>query len=120
MPRRLKREARIAYLEIVGREPLSIITIVFRGCWMDGMLLLRSFESLEGLEHWLEGSTYFKELNGIALGDRLAGRISPGGQEELGRWIEGCDKAILKLVPRNQRQAKVIVEGLSEFLGEKG
>lgn len=118
-PRNLKREARIAYIEVMKEDPVSVIAIIFRGCWMDGMLIATGCSSVEGVKGWLGGSAYFLELNGIAFGEAMAEYFGSKGLEDLEAWMKENGKGTFKLAQRNQKQARVIVEGVSSFLRER-
>ena len=118
-PRNLKREARIAYIEVMKEDPVSVIAIIFRGCWMDGMLIATGCSSVEGIKGWLGGSEYFLELNGIAFGEAMTEYFGNKGLENLESWMKENGKGAFKLGQRNQKQARVMVEGVSSFLRER-
>jgi hypothetical protein len=118
-PRSLKREARIAYIEVMKEDPVSVITIIFRGCWMDGMMIATGCNSVEGIKDWLGGSEYFLELNGIAFGEAMAECFGSKGLEDLESWMKEVGKGTFRLGQRNQMQARVIVDGVSAFLRER-
>lgn len=118
-PRNLKREARIAYIEVIKEDPVSVIAIIFRGCWMDGMLIATGYSSVEDIKDWLGKSEYFLELNGIAFGKTMAEYLGSKGLKDLESWMKECGKGTFQLGQRNQKQAQVIVDGVSAFLRER-
>jgi hypothetical protein len=118
-PRNLKREARIAYIEVIKEDPVSVIAIIFRGCWMDGMLIATECSSVEDIKGWLGGSEYFLELSGIAFGEAIVEYYGSKGLEDLESWMKESGKGTFQLGQRNLKQAQVIVDGVSSFLRER-
>jgi len=113
---RLKREARVAYIEAIPRGRVFLIAIVFRGCWIDGIMIRGGYEAVGELEAWLAGSDYFEELSGIALGLEMMNVLGGAGVRDVERWAEGKGKMVLPLGARNRQQAQVIIDGLKQAL----
>ena len=111
LPESRKRETRVAFLEsLLGAMGYSV-AIIFRGGWIDGIITGRPMDAGE-LEKWLEGSVYFKEINGIAIGSGMAQVLGPKALKDVEQWALGKKKARTPLGRRNARQASVIVDGL--------
>jgi hypothetical protein len=111
-----KREARAGFLEAVADGDKFLILIVFRGGWLDGVVMKRG---LEGLEEWLGTSGFFEELSGFALGNGIIQMLGSARQRELASWLEAKGKRLIKMPPRNARQVKVIVEGVKSYIEGK-
>jgi hypothetical protein len=114
--KRLKREARVAYIEAIPKDHVFLVAIVFRGCWIDGIVIKEGDKSAEEVEAWLAGSNYFEELTGIALGPEMTGLLGKGGKREVETWSEGKGKKIIPLGSRNRDQAQVIIDGVKQAL----
>lgn len=113
---RLKREARVAYIEAIHKDHLFLAVIVFRGCWIDGIMIKRDHKSTEELEAWLTSLNYFEELTGIALGPEITDLLGKGGKRKVEAWSESKGKKIIPLGSRNRDQAKVIINGVKQAL----
>ena len=111
-----KREARVGVLEAVAGSEAFLIVIVFRGGWLDGMIMKRGLEDLEG---WLAASGFFEELSGLAFGSGISQMLGPARERGLASWLEGKGKRLIRLAPRNARQARVIVEGVKAYIEGK-
>jgi len=109
----LKREARVAYIEAIPKGRVFLVAIVFRGCWIDGIMIR---EGVGGVEGWLAGSDYFEELSGIALGLEMMNVLGEGGAKDMKNWAESKGKTILPLGARNRHQAQVIIDGVKQAL----
>jgi hypothetical protein len=112
----LKREARTAYIEAIPNEQVFLIAIVFRGCWIDGIIIKKGYKSVEEVEAWLTCLNYFEELTGIALGHAMISVLGKEGRREIETWVEGKGKTIILLGSRNRSQAQVIIEGVKQAL----
>ena len=113
---RLKREARVAYIEAISKDHLFLVAIVFRGCWIDGIMIIEDHKSAEEVEAWLAGSNYFEELTGIALGPEIIDLLGKGGKIKVEAWSESKGKKIISIGSRNRDQARVIINGVKQIL----
>ena len=118
--RRLKREARAAYVDAVPGADVFMVAIVFRGGWVDGMAMRKGFGGSEDLEGWLCSLAYFEELHGVAIGGDLLELLGCGGVDRVAAWLEGKGKRVMPLALRNAKQAGVIMEGLRSYAGKAG
>jgi hypothetical protein len=112
----LKREARVAYIEAVPKGRVFLVAIVFRGCWIDGIMIREGYEAAREVEAWLAGSDYFEELSGIALGLEMINVLGAGGVRDVEEWAESKGKTVLPLGARNRHQAQVIIDGVKQAL----
>jgi len=112
----LKREARVAYIEAMPKGRVFLVAIVFRGCWIDGIMIKEGYEAVGEVEAWLAGSDYFEELSGIALGPGMMNVLGEEGAREVETWAESKGKTVLPLGTRNRRQAQVIIDGVKHAL----
>lgn len=112
LKRPLKREARVALVEALKRG--AVIVIIFRGGWIDGIMVNRGPTRLEELEKWLEVSPYFRELHGLAIGKDFLEVMGDDGACEFRAWAVSMGKEILEAGARNLRQAGVIIGALRE------
>jgi hypothetical protein len=110
----MKKEARIAHVEALPGG--SLLVIVFRGGWIDGLSAFPGRPGKGGAAEWLEGSKYLEELRGISLGDGMGATEAA----EVRGWArsKGLPEAVVG--ERNRRQAKVIAEGFGRLLEGKG
>lgn len=106
----MKKEARIAHIEALPRR--SILVLVFRGGWIDGLSVLPAKGGAAG---WLEGSRYLQELRGISIGDSLGAADAA----DLRAWARAKGLPEAKVGQRNIRQARVIAEGFARLLEGK-
>ena len=117
--RKPKRESRVGYVEAVPSGEPFLVTIVFRGAWVDGMAMRKGFQGCGDLKGWLRSLAYFEELAGVALGQGLSGLLGETGVREMGAWLQKEGMKLVLLAPRNARQAEVITEGMRAFLRGK-
>lgn len=112
-----KREVRTSFFEeLSGNRGDLFLLIVFRGGWLDG---IETGIAKKGPWEWLLSTRYFEELDSVELGQRLASRLGPEGLLELAERLAMGRKREKGLAPRNARQARVIVEGIREYIEGK-
>jgi hypothetical protein len=110
----MKKEARIARVE--GLPGGSILVIVFRGGWIDGLSAFPGIAGRGGVAEWLDGSRYLEELRGISMGEGLG----VAEAAEVSGWAKTKGLPEVVIGERNRRQARVIAEGFRQLLQGKG
>jgi hypothetical protein len=92
------------------------VCIIFRGGWIDNIIVKKNHKSAEELEVWLTSLNYFEELTGIALGPEINSLLKTGGKRKVEAWSESKGKKVMLLSTRNRCQAKIIINGVKQFL----
>jgi hypothetical protein len=105
--------------EIGEKGKMAVIMIVFRGAWLDGMMVMKGVDSLEQLEGRIAGSNYFEELKGFALGRDFLSVLGQEGERAFEAWTADLGKGMLMLGNRNRELAEVMVRGIGEGLRGK-
>jgi hypothetical protein len=118
LPRGRKRETRVAFIESLSGAMGYSVAVIFRGGWIDGIIAGRLLGA-DAMEKWLEGSVYFKELNGIAIGSGMAQALGPETLREVEEWALEKKKTLMPLGRRNREQASVIIDGLKDAIRGK-
>ncbi|MCX8182271.1 MAG: hypothetical protein N3D12_04060 [Candidatus Methanomethyliaceae archaeon] len=105
-----KREARKAYVEYIREGGGMLVLFVFRGGWIDAIVMKRGLKGLGELVTWLRETGYFEEVSGIAFGEGFRGAIGGDlGEKNLGM-------PMVSLSPRNRCDAEAIIEGIRHWL----
>jgi hypothetical protein len=99
----LKKEARIAFVDCINDN--IVITIIFRGCWIDGICIKKGVKDYNDLISWLMKEGYYYEIRGFHLSENVVKIF--GHQNHL---------PIIKTCKRNINSARVIIEGIKKWL----
>lgn len=109
--KRLKRESRTAYVEYIKEGGGMALAFVFRGGWIDAIVMTREIKSPKELVNWLKEAGYYEELSGIALGEGMRRILGGQGSDEIGLGLP-----IVEICSRNRIQADVIIDGIRQWL----
>ncbi|MBC7112998.1 MAG: hypothetical protein H5T34_03095 [Candidatus Methanomethyliales bacterium] len=110
---RTKRETRKAYVDYIPEGRGIVVLFVFRGGWIDAIVMKRGAKDLEDLVKWLRETGYFEEISGIAFGEGFRSAIGWKMNEKY------LGIPLMDVPPRNRRDAEVVIEGIRKWLGEK-
>ncbi|MBC7120441.1 MAG: hypothetical protein H5T33_02490 [Candidatus Methanosuratus sp.] len=105
-----KKEARIAYIEVIPGIG-KVLIVVFRGGWIDSIVSCEA-GSMDDLVRWLGTSGYIEEIRGFETGENF--RALPDAAR-LECWLKGLGIQKQGLPERNMEQVAVIMEGLAEY-----
>lgn len=108
-----KKERRSAVFELIPGSKVALL-MVFRGGWIDAISSSPS-DDVESLEAWLIKSRYMEEIHTISFGvciSSLLGNRKPVLEDRL----RGLGKRVWSVPKRNAEQARIILDGISEYL----
>lgn len=108
-----KRETRRGYVDYIQEGGGVVVLFVFRGGWIDAIVMKRGLHDLRDLVNWLKETGHFGEISCMAFGEGF--RKAFGGN-----MVEKYLEIPLKSPsPRNVGDANVIIEGIKQWLSKE-
>ncbi|MEM3882998.1 MAG: hypothetical protein QXO23_06410 [Candidatus Methanomethyliaceae archaeon] len=108
-----KRETRRGYVDYLQEGGGVVVLFVFRGGWIDAIVMKRGLQDLRDLVSWLKETGYFEGISGIAFGEGFR-KAFGGNMGE--KYLEIPVKSPSS---RNVGDANVIIEGIRQWLSKE-